>query len=558
MDLSKLSDEDLEALSQNNYEAMSDEALEILAQQENIAPEPTPKREPRIAEAAIEGIGKGATLGYLPELQAAFYQAGLKAANLLGADLPDEDYQESLKAFETRSNQLKEEAPIASTLGETAGAMALPVPGASLGKAGSAIGRIGQAAARGALAGGVTGLAQRTDDSTKRISEDPIANLKSRLNRALKSAALGGAIGGGLQSGVELVKKAAPTLFRGSSGIPKNAIKTYIKRADDVQALKEAGPTAPLDIAEDVTNKVKNEFFQKKAQVGKEITENLKASGESISTDKIFDPLYEKLQELALKPRAKTPAGRAELEALYDFIESNRKGLPDRIDAETAFDIQRIFKQKGSLQNIKGTYANRYGANASDVEKSISDAALNAYRKTNDLLNDVASTAGLKNEYKNLSQLQDKLEKYFSDGEKTFKTLSGLEAPSRIGAKKTIEQLEKQLGKKTNLKDTAELLEAYRWFQDPELLPVSSGGTTSTSRNLSLAGAVEALGGIFGERGAQYGRALGNFIGGPMAVKGAIDTAKTVAPVAREITPRLQRAVIQQQSPWVNVNEEKK
>lgn len=517
------------------------------------APQAAAPKEDTTAEAALQGVGKGMTMGYLPEIQAGAYQAGEEIANLFGANIPDESYEESLKAFYNRQKTLETDSPTASKIGEVAGAVMLPLPGAATAKGATALGRIGSAALKGAAIGGATGALQKTSDETPRLKDDPMANLKERLKNAGYGAALGGAAGSALTAVGEGIKKAAPTIGRASSGIPKNAIETYSKRADEVNAMIDAGPTSTYDVADDVTNKVKSSFFEKKKEVGQAIGQKLKESNQSIITDDLFEPLNKKLAELSQSKRAATDAGKAEIEALKEFIESNRVGLPNEIDAHTAFEIQDIFKQSGNLNNIKGGFQARYGNNASAVSKSISDASLGAYRKTNEALEKAAGTAGVKGEYAKLSKLQDKLEKYFKDPEKTFNTLSSIDAPSKVGARKTVETLENELGKNLGIKDQADLIEAYRFFQDPELLPISSGGTTSTSRTLSVQGALEAIGGLGGQKGAAFGRAVGNIAGGPMAVKKVIDVSKKVGPAMGPIKAQALRGGVQTLTPWIKM-----
>lgn len=532
------------------------------AAQEGAATEtemPLAPQEDTTASAALQGAGKGLTLGYLPELQA----VGQKVFQEIlpqswgGSEWGEsEDLGTLTKQFQDRQKSLEEENPTVSKVSEVAGSMLLPLPGAATAKGATSLARIGNAAIKGAAIGGATGALQKTDDKTPTLSENPMENLKSRLKNAGYGAALGGVAGGALTSIGEGIKKSASTVGRASSGIPKNAIETYAKRADEVNAMIDAGPTSTYDIADDVTNKVKQSFFEKKKEVGQAIGKKLQESNQSIVTDDLFQPLNQKLAELSQSKRAATEAGKAEIEALGEFISQNRKGLPDQIDAQTAFEIQDVFKQSGNLQNIKGGYQARYGNNASAVSKSISDASLGAYRKTNEALDKAANTAGVKKEYSQIAKLQDKLEKYFNDPEKTFKTLSSIDAPSKVGAKKTVETLEKELGKNLGIKDQADLIEAYRFFQDPELLPVSGGGTTSTSRTLSLQGALEAVGGLGGEKGAALGRAIGNVAGGPKAVKFITDVSRKAGPAMGKVKAQSLRGGVQTIAPWIRMKNE--
>lgn len=107
----------------------------------------------------------------------------------------------------------------------------------------------------------------------------------------------------------------------------------------------------------------------------------------------------------------------------------------------------------------------------------------------------------------------------FSTPEKTFKTLSGYDKPSQKFLKKNVDEISQLLGR--DLSKESDLLQSYSYFQDPSLLPISSGGTTSTSRTIGLSSVFEAAGGLAGEKGRTVGKAIGNVVGGPAAVKAA-------------------------------------
>lgn len=340
------------------------------------------------------------------------------------------------------------------------------------------------------------------------------------------------------------VQKAFPYVASATSGKSAKAIETYMTRKPEVDALIQEGPDAAANVAENVHNEVKDQFFQQKKAVGQKLGSQIAGAELLLPRDELFAPLEKRYADLAASQRAATPSGSAELEALRGEIDALKEGLPDQITPQTVWELQDRFKEMANFQNVKGTFVARYGKNASGAEKILADASGEAYRVANKRLNEAANTAGLKSEYTGLSRLQDKLQKYFKDPETTERTLMQLDAKSKGAARKTVNELDSTIGD-TGIRDTANLLESYSAFQNPELLPVSSGGTTSTTRTLSLAGAAEKLGSIFGEGGRDTGRAIGSVMGGPMAVKGAINAGKFAAKAGA--APARMMPVI---SPW--------
>lgn len=339
------------------------------------------------------------------------------------------------------------------------------------------------------------------------------------------------------------IEKAFPTVGRITSGVPKKAIETYIQRGPEVDSLIAQGPDAATNLAEITDKQIKDQFFAKKKEVGAMLGERIGGSQNVIPRDEIFLPLEKRVADMVKSERSLTPAGQAEIDAIRSEISALKEGLPDQITPQTAWEIQDQLKTMANFHNIKGTFQARYGAGATGAEKALSNASAEAVGVINKQLDEAANTSGLKKEYTQLSRLQEKLQKYFKDPEKTEKTLLQLDAKSKGAARKTVDELESVVGN-TGVRDNANLLESYSYFQNPELLPISSGGTTSTSRTLGLSSAFEALGGLGGEKGRALGRAVGSVAGGPKAVKAAIKTGKSLSKAG---------AIPQRLSPWLGV-----
>ena len=139
----------------------------------------------------------------------------------------------------------------------------------------------------------------------------------------------------------------------------------------------------------------------------------------------------------------------------------------------------------------------------------------------------------------------------FSTPEKTFKTLSGYDRKQQKFLKHNVDEISKATGQ--DLQETSRKLQAYSWFQNPSLLPVSAEGTTSTSRTHGVSALFEMGGGLFGPKGAHIGRAVGRVAGGPAAVKGAIKTGQALS----RVLPESQNAA-PLFTPWVRMQNKKK
>lgn len=146
-----------------------------------IAPDPGEKTTTE--ESALQGFGQGGTLGYLPEIQAGAGAIGQKAIETLGG--PEADtYQQLKDYFQKRNQTMRTEHPVATSVGNIAGAvMTLPIGGSA--KGAGFLARAARAAGTGAAYGGLA------NPETEATPQDPYANLKARLANAGIGAGLG-------------------------------------------------------------------------------------------------------------------------------------------------------------------------------------------------------------------------------------------------------------------------------------------------------------------------------------------------------------------------------
>lgn len=190
----------------------------------------TPVEQPNLpsknAEAAVEGFGQQATMGYLPQLQAAvgglipnpsakldqqLQEQGFKISQ------PEDSYVNRRDQMIARGEQLQEKAPGAYLGGQVAGAIAGSAPtGAALGKVAPALlapsaGVFGSAV-KAAAGGALQGAAANPGDIKGQVQPLQISD---RAQQALSGAAMGGLTGGALattKKGADFIKNLPDTL----------------------------------------------------------------------------------------------------------------------------------------------------------------------------------------------------------------------------------------------------------------------------------------------------------------------------------------------------------
>lgn len=230
-DLSKLSDSDLDAMIAQKQSAskakpsgpspalakISDDDLDkmIASKQEATRPKAS------VADTALEGFGKGASLGYLPQLQAA-EQKGVeaigdakdKALHAVGLghlastdsqlreqgfDIPVETYVQARDANIKRQAQQAKDNPVTAKASEIAGELTTAVASSGVlpeaGVAKTLAQKVGQGALQGARTGFVYGAAQNPGDKAGVVD---LIQPNERAENAEKGTAIGATIGGAI------------------------------------------------------------------------------------------------------------------------------------------------------------------------------------------------------------------------------------------------------------------------------------------------------------------------------------------------------------------------
>lgn len=263
------------------------------------------------AEAALQGFGQAASLGYLPQLQAMTQPFTDRALNLVtGQDVEPaplkqaipltKEYVQARDAAVLRDKQLKEQNPVSYGAGGLGGAVAsAAIPMGALAKGGGYL--------KAAMSGGLLGAAQNPGDTQGSI--DPL-QLKQRAAGSVTGAGLGvagQAVGKAISGLKDIPQKLSDTsdalAFRSLGAFKRDVTKALgkDKTGEAGKTLKELGRFAKekglvkggddiFDVAE------KAGALQK--ETGEKIGEIYKSVNEKISDPKFRASLPNALDRL--------------------------------------------------------------------------------------------------------------------------------------------------------------------------------------------------------------------------------------------------------------------
>lgn len=197
------------------------------------------------ADASIEGFGQGATLGYLPQLQAAAAKpiyAALNAAT--GQDTQPDSYVEERDANIARQAKEAKEHPYLYHGSELAGGAAtgIATSGAMPAPAATTLGRIAQ----GARVGAVMGAAANPGDTAGVV--DDTGQIPERIMNAGKGMTLGALLSTAIES-PQIAKDVANSVKNKiSGGLGANIDFTPAPNAGEVKAAADQLGIAPGDV----------------------------------------------------------------------------------------------------------------------------------------------------------------------------------------------------------------------------------------------------------------------------------------------------------------------
>jgi len=422
--------------------------------------------------------------------------------------------------------------------------------GAAAGAVGGPVGALaGGAAASGASGAGLEALRQRLGAALgipQEVSPRDVA-MSGAIGTAapLVFGAGNKAARGALETTYDFTKQRVfPKLGELTSGVKADVIRAYAKNMNKVDDLEAGGITK---YADDLTEKVQNSLSAAKKKAGEELARVMKEAKTPVDVATAKANWQAKINQAGAT--AVTEADDkyvAQMEALKkEYLDK----LPDLIDGAKAMDVQQKLKDAAKFDMTADTskkYAQTEGARAaySDVNKAMAEA-------TGGL-----STAAKKN-YADQIEIEDLLSNAFSTPQKTYSTVTGLNAKS----KKVMAEKLKELAKNepveagTNITRTPlldigneiEVLQAYNAFADPSMVPVSLQGATSTSRSIPLSIGGASIGSLLGYKlgggyagaalGGLAGAKLGNYAGSPAMMKRAIKSTRAAEKLARRLQP---------------------
>lgn len=235
------------------------------------------------------------------------------------------------------------------------------------------------------------------------------------------------------------VEQAKQTLGQKLEALKARAAQEEADRMTALQSRHESMRSLqrPMEDPEVLQKKLQDSLIARKKELGDKMSKNLENADTLIPKVEIARPMLEKIMEMRQSEVAQTPNGKAAIDELIAQVKNTFEGLPENVSAKTAFQLQDQFKLSGNLQSVKGGFQNRFGANADVLAKQWSDANAAAYRNTNKLLDKVAQTQGLKDEFRKVYTAQESFDKYMGTPEKTLQTIHALDKPKNMFAKKT-------------------------------------------------------------------------------------------------------------------------
>jgi len=225
-------------------------------------------------------------------------------------------------------------------------------------------------------------------------------------------------------------------------------------------------------------------------------------------------------------------------------MKSTPKEISDELSGRAAFQLQQDLKDIADFARKEGNPMTMGKATAH--EKEVSNIASKAYGMMNEELERVTagSSPKLKGQYRELTKLQESLEPYFKDPQRTYNALSGLDAKSRKILVENLTKLRDKFG--VDIKKDVELLEAYAQLGRPDAT-FTAGGAAVKDKRVPLAGLLATLGSLAGYKlgggyaGAAVGGGLGfqtgMALGGRNAVRGAVKAGKAIESVGKELAP---------------------
>lgn len=365
----------------------------------------------------------------------------------------------------------------------------------------------------------------------------------------------------------ELAKQGFSRVANALSGVSHKAILGYAKYRPQIEKMIGRGNAIPE--ASDIHGKVTTLVESARQQAGQELQNEIGQAHSLFNTRSLFQPVFDKKAELEamiqnIGAKRYWQGGRNapksvedQLSAVQKVLDDEFGGMADNIAPGDLFKMQKTWKNKAAfdVDMRKLRAENPEAANIAEVYREL-------YTGINKRLE--AATQGrskeLKAKVKQLIDLNDDIDVHFSTPETTLNYLMGMESNAARGDSRrhVAEQIRQLSGNAIDLAEDYLKFDAYKHFRAPNLYPISSAGTTSTTRTTALsllgagAGAPHAVSG-YGLLGAVEGLTGGlalPAVAGPMAMKQYTKGAR-YAGQAYDMLPN----VVQKIPPYLMSNE---
>lgn len=214
------------------------------------------------------------------------------------------------------------------------------------------------------------------------------------------------------------------------------------------------GATADAGLTQrmaDIHKTLVDSFYKQKAAVGEALGQAIDSSTGTIKTADLLKPIDDAIATLRSKATAATPRGKQNIEALIQERQALAEGLPEVLTARQAFDLQDVFKVESKFS--KNPLAQRRLPVDDQADLLWKQANAKAYGVANKKLEEVAGTQGIKDQYKSLIQLQDRLENEFTDPDTMYKAIASSDKPGSLFTRQTMEDVKSITGGKIDLKN---------------------------------------------------------------------------------------------------------
>lgn len=341
----------------------------------------------RMGEAALQGFGQGATLGYLPEMQAGLEQGLSKVLpeDMGGGD--DLTYAQRLQQMKERGQSLEQKHPVASGIGNVAGSLTtLPFGGAAA-KGASGLAKI----AKGAGVGAAYGAAINPNQS----GQDANFNLMQRLENAGYGAALGGSgealLAGGSAALKNLSEKLKSSSVMKQIGANASQIRKILQK-DEIPKiegfLKDENLMTLGKTVEDVAERAQSVMDETGPAIGK-LYEDAQMASQTIGVgqkNRISGP---ELADEIIKDTKEKYKAHANRDMVIKEIEQSVAPLRDMGDNPNIVDIHNY--RKSLDENINWS---QKAQERDAVQKAFIDARNKVADKTKQVIESVDQSLG--------------------------------------------------------------------------------------------------------------------------------------------------------------------